>query len=98
MDLTDSQQEALLNFQAITECYDLPEALHYLSAHNWDPTVSCTQPAATAYFSRTSQVPPPLIDSDPWEDMMETPADRLATVYSTFTNKLQSVWNRFSTS
>lgn len=39
MDLTESQQEALLNFQAMTECYDLTEAIHYLQTNAWDPAV-----------------------------------------------------------
>jgi len=94
MDLSESQQEALLNFQAMTECYDLPEALHYLQTHSWDPTVSVTQLASSAYLAQPPQSGTALIDTDLWGDAEDYQPDPVAAIYHNVTSRIQSFWNR----
>ena len=95
MDLSESQQEALLNFQAMTECYDLPEALHYLQSNTWDPTVSPTQLAASAFLAQTHEsAGTALIDTDPWDEGEVYQPDPVVAIYHNVTSRIQSFWNR----
>lgn len=94
MDLSEIQQEALLNFQAMTECYDLPEALHYLQTNAWDPTVSPTQLASSAFLAQSHQSGTALIDTDLWGDAEEYQPDPVAAIYHNVTSRIQSFWNR----
>ncbi|CAG9321275.1 unnamed protein product [Blepharisma stoltei] len=52
--LTNDQSEALVNFQAITECWDNSIAMQIMRKHNWDVTAASNE--YFAFFSAEAQM------------------------------------------
>eukprot|EP00358_Blepharisma_japonicum_P002849 CAMPEP_0202948166 /NCGR_PEP_ID=MMETSP1395-20130829/13106_1 /ASSEMBLY_ACC=CAM_ASM_000871 /TAXON_ID=5961 /ORGANISM="Blepharisma japonicum, Strain Stock R1072" /LENGTH=100 /DNA_ID=CAMNT_0049650005 /DNA_START=11 /DNA_END=313 /DNA_ORIENTATION=- len=52
--LTNDQSEALVNFQAITECWDNSMAMQIMRKHNWDVTAASNE--FFAFFSAEAQM------------------------------------------
>lgn len=93
-ELTPAQQEAILNFQAITENWDFDIAYEMLTRNRWDVSVILTKAASQDYFNflhSQVSVPPqhvPLISppSVPEPEQAEQPG-----IISTITNKVFNI-------